>query len=121
MPQPYSPDYNWLWGSKVEDPIATLRVRVTASDSEGAREAVQGYFASLPADENGVHGEGGWAAYHRRDLSDDTHEVIDLVSGGEDVADGIEAAADSLYNHLKADTALGIEWEQLPLESASGS
>ncbi|AKK10039.1 hypothetical protein [Corynebacterium uterequi] len=101
----YRMDYDWLWG-KCRD-TATVRLRVTG---EAARGAVDAFLAALPADDAGVRGRGGWAV--RRTLSAPGVVELEIISGGQDVADGIFYGTDAAYEALKP-FEVALSWENL--------
>lgn len=115
-PTPWTPDLGWLWGSGVEDPVATLRLHVQHPDPDLLEAAVTRLLGSLRSDSNGVHGQGGWAVHPRPGLAAPGAAVLDLVSGGQDVADGIEAAAEAAFESLTLTKGVRLRWEQLPLQ-----
>lgn len=117
-PTPWTPDFDWLWGSGVEDPVATLRLHVQHPDPDLVEASVTRFVGGLSSDSNGVRGSGGWAVHPRPELSTPGIAVLDLVSGGQDVADGIEAAADAAFESMTRTKGVRLRWEQLPLETS---
>lgn len=106
MSMRYEMDYDWL-ANDISD-SATVRLTVTGPH---ARSAVMEWLEDLPADALGTRGRGGWMV---KEVSAAPEEaVLDLTSGGQDVADGIEAATTEAHDVL---SALGceLEWEQRP-------
>lgn len=116
-PAPWRVDLEWLWGTDPEGPVATLRLRVDHDDAAVASAAVARFLDDLPADDQGMRGRGGWAAIPRPELAGATSRVLDLVSGGEDVADGLQEAAEAAFESLSTTPAIRLQWEQLPLAS----
>ena len=59
--QPWQVDLDWLWGTPPgnDGSPATLRLDVVGP---GAARAAAAWLGSLPGDENGVRGRGGWRA-----------------------------------------------------------
>lgn len=53
----------------------------------------------------------------RPELAGATSRVLDLVSGGEDVADGLQEAAEAAFESLSTTPAIRLQWEQLPIAS----
>ena len=87
-------------------------------DAAVASAAVARFLDDLPADDQGMRGRGGWAAIPRPELAGATSRVLDLVSGGEDVADGLQEAAEAAFESLSTTPAIRLQWEQLPLATA---
>lgn len=112
--QPWHVDFDWLWGSSLPDPVATLRVTVCHGDALRLR---QDFLNTLHRDAEGVAGAGGWAAYDR-EIRDEGVWVVDLVSGGEDVADALQDAASRLYEAVADTPGVQLTWKQLPLRNA---
>ena len=106
-------DLDWLWGTPPgnDGSAATLRLDVTGP---GAARAAEGWMDSLSADEDGVRGEGGWRADPGDVEGGENHAVILLTSAGEDVADGLEDAADTAHEALSAVPGLRLQWTPLP-------
>ncbi|MDY5403553.1 MAG: FMN-binding negative transcriptional regulator [Trueperella sp.] len=118
-PRRYVVDYNWLW---VDPPSndgtpAVLRLVLTDGIRTRARVAADAWLAGLPSDGR-MRGSGGWAVREARECPHSGAFVVELISAGEDVADGIEAAAEDAYANLIAGTDLGARWEQLPREES---
>ncbi|KTF04652.1 putative FMN-binding domain protein [Trueperella bernardiae] len=119
-PRRYVVDYGWLW----EEPPhndgtpAVLRLVLTDGAETNARAAAEEWLAGLPQD-GGMPGRGGWAVKGGVVECEHAGAVgLDLVSAGEDVADGISAAAEDAFANLIASTDLGVRWEQLPREES---
>ncbi|ADH92276.1 hypothetical protein EBF03_02545 [Arcanobacterium haemolyticum] len=108
----YKLDYDWVWSHNSLG-TRTLRLIIKDDDPAKLRTAVTSYIRSLPTDANGIAGRGGWAIYPNVNESTPNAIVIDIVSGGEDVADGIEDGADYAYNHLRKTAGITLEWRQL--------
>ncbi|MBE6485153.1 MAG: hypothetical protein E7Z96_10410 [Actinomycetaceae bacterium] len=108
-PERYALDYEWMWDRRRETDVATLRVVAHHQDPRIARAAILTFLNGLPTDDNGVRGRGGWAAYPVANREN----ALDLVSGGQDVADGIESAADDAFEALSAWPGLTLTWQQL--------
>ncbi|SJN15456.1 Possible GRAM domain [Micrococcus lylae] len=106
-------DLDWLWGTPPgnDGSAATLRLDVTGP---GAAHAAVRWMDSLSADEDGVRGEGGWRADPGNVGGGEDHAVILLTSAGEDVADGLEDAADTAYEALSAVPGLQLHWAPQP-------
>ncbi|PHP53590.1 hypothetical protein [Actinomyces ruminis] len=51
----------------------------------------------------------------------DTASAVDIVSGGEDVADGIQAGADAVFNALARVDGIVLTWHQLQTDAAPGT
>ena len=87
--QPWQVDLDWLWGTPPgnDGSPATLRLDVVGP---GAARAAAAWLGSLPGDEDGVRGRGGWRADPGEQPDADDHAVLLLTSAGEDVADGLE-------------------------------
>ncbi|WIK83274.1 MULTISPECIES: hypothetical protein [Micrococcus] len=106
-------DLDWLWGTPPgnDGSAATLRLDVIGP---GAAQAAARWMESLDADEDGVRGEGGWRADPGGVAGGEDHAVILLTSAGEDVADGLEDAADTAYEALSAVPGLRLHWTPQP-------
>ena len=111
--QPWQVDLGWLWGTPPgnDGSPATLRLDVVGP---GAARAAAAWLSSLPGDEDGVRGEGGWRADPGNVRGGEDHAVILLTSAGEDVADGLEDAADTAYEALSAVPGLQLHWTPQP-------
>lgn len=117
--QPWKVDLDWLWSTPPgnDGSPATLRLDVTG---RGASREAAVWLASLPGDEDGVRGRAGWRADPGEQPSGSDrhqgqdHAVLLLTSSGEDVADGLEAAADDAYAALAAVGGLTLRWTPLP-------
>lgn len=107
----YIMDYDWVWGPSGD--IATLRVSVEHDDPEVAEQAIARFLDGLSRDVNGIRGAGGWAVYP----VPGEPRTLDLVSGGEDVADAIQDAADTLFDAVGDVPGLTLSWRQLPLSN----
>ena len=79
-----------------------------------AARAAAAWLSSLPGDEDGVRGRGGWRADPGEQPGADDHAVLLLTSAGEDVADGLEDAADDAHAALAAVEGLTLRWTPLP-------
>lgn len=104
----YVMDYDWLWTRPPHNDGTSATVRLTVRGA-GAGRAVRAWLDRLAAENDGFSGRGGWGARLHECLLDDA--VVDLVSGGEDVADGIEDATDEAYAELQI---FELEWVNLP-------
>ncbi|CAM3631305.1 hypothetical protein MILU53160_05470 [Micrococcus luteus] len=111
--QPWQVNLDWLWGTPPgnDGSPATLRLDVVGP---GAARAAAAWLSSLPGDEDGVRGRGGWRADPGEQPDADDHAVLLLTSAGEDVADGLEDAADDAYAALAAVEGLTLRWTPLP-------
>lgn len=134
----YGVNYEWLWAKTHGYPLARLQAHFLAREPQlGELDfCLDAFFASLSRDENGVAGSGGWAVYRRdsESLADcpqtdslDVHglpelgsgecnRVIEIVAGGEDIADAIEDGAQRLYEFVKDCPGVQLRWVELPLE-----
>ncbi|CAM3851014.1 hypothetical protein [Corynebacterium frankenforstense] len=115
----YEVDYDWLWTNPPHNDgtPATVRMTVTDGRRDAAAPAVEAWLGTLtPSGDAFVCG--GWVArvIERHGSRGDApgRVVVDLTSGGEDVADGIQDATEQAYAHLGEATDLGLTWEQLP-------
>lgn len=115
----YEVDYDWLWTNPPHNDgtPATVRMTVTDGRRDAAAPAVTAWLETLtPSGDAFVCG--GWVArvIERHGVRGDApgRVVLNLTSGGEDVADGIQDATEQAYAHLGEDTDLGLSWEQLP-------
>lgn len=97
-PNPYLMDFDWAWDGK---DVKTLAVKVENADLEP-------FLASLYQDENGVRGSGGWAIYPQEEAG-----LYHLVSGGEDLADALEDAAERIYEAVWLQPGAKLSWYQL--------
>lgn len=116
MAKPYVLDYEWLWGGApgIDGSSATVRLTVTGPN---ARAAVLQWLDDVPVDSFGLRGRGGWMV---TEIKWETDEVIvDITSGGQDVADGIEDGTTEAYEVLSP-FGVGLCWRQLPRDSAVG-
>lgn len=112
MAERYHMDYDWLWTRPPHNDGSLATVRLTVSGN-GARRAVDGWFAQLPQDSAGVRGGGGWAVTEVSSAVDGRTVVLDITSGGEDVADGIEWGTGQAFEALDGQ-GLTFTWENLP-------
>lgn len=111
-PNRYTMDYDWLWAQPPHNDgsLATVRLTVVGNN---ARRAVDEWLATMPASENGVRGRGGWVV-REIDCGRDTERVVlDITSGGEDVADGIEWGSSEAFEVLD-EAGVVLSWENLP-------
>lgn len=111
--QPWQVDLDWLWGIPPgnDGSPATLRLDVVGP---GAARAAAAWLSSLPGGGDGVRGRGGWRADPGAQPDTDDHAVLLLTSAGEDVADGLEDAADDAHAALAAVGGLTLRWTPLP-------
>lgn len=109
----YVMDYDWLWTRPPHNDGTSATVRLTVRGA-GAGQAAQAWMDELAAEHEGITGRGGWVARLRAASLDDA--VVDLVSGGEDVADGIDWATEEAYEVLGR---FDLEWENLPRGTGS--
>ncbi|WP_053071013.1 hypothetical protein [Corynebacterium pilosum] len=90
---PYRMDYDWLWGSPEtggpgnDGSSATVRLTVTGPN---ARNAVMQWFDDLRPDEFGLRSRGGWLVTEMKWEPEEV--IVDITSGGEDVATGSRTA-----------------------------
>ncbi|WP_406712943.1 FMN-binding negative transcriptional regulator [Trueperella pyogenes] len=118
----YTVDYDWLWTNPPHNDgsPAVLRLILTDGPTTSARAAAEAWLATLTEFGDGRRGSGGWAVDVVKMADKATCQgahgdvVLDLISGGEDVADGIDAAATEAYEQVIAGSDLGVTWEQLP-------
>ncbi|STC69165.1 hypothetical protein [Corynebacterium pilosum] len=114
---PYRMDYDWLWGSPEtggpgnDGSSATVRLTVTGPN---ARNAVMQWFDDLRPDEFGLRSRGGWLVTEMKWEPEEV--IVDITSGGEDVADGIEDGTTEAFDVLSP-FGVQFEWEQLPRDS----
>lgn len=113
-PRRYALDYDWLWNNPPHNDgrPATLRMTVGDGATDEARPAVEGWLSSLPSFAAGFYGWDGWAArivQFRPQVA-----VLEIISGGEDVLEGIDAGAYEAYDQMIRGTDLTVLWEQLP-------
>lgn len=113
--KPYEPDYDWFWGRKPGNDGTQATLRMTVSGEPAViRKAVAAWISTLSTDSNGVRGEGGWRV---DEVSREAEAIqLDITSGGEDVADGVIAGAESAVASLKHVDGIAVTWEQLPRE-----
>lgn len=112
QPCEYTLDYDWLWPHKRATEIAKLRVYVHLPVPGEAAKLVDAFAKSLPADENGVRGWGGWCVAEAK-TPIETESAIEIISAGEDVADSIQDGAESLFDAAQKKDAL-LYYVQLP-------
>lgn len=110
MSAAYDMDYDWLWAQPPGNDGTTATVRLTVRGAD-ARRVVDAWLDSLPVDSQGLRGEAGWVV-ERRDAARN-RVVVDITSGGEDVADGIYNGTTEAYAAL-APAGLDLTWLQLP-------
>lgn len=117
MSNEYVMDHDWL--DNTVDAPATVRLTVSG---ENARSAVQAWFDELATDQLGVRGRGGWMVQEVTDVakSSPNEVVVDITSGGEDVADGIEDATRDAYELFDA-MGFVLTWENLPRNAVNES
>ncbi|WP_454972712.1 hypothetical protein [Corynebacterium propinquum] len=122
---PYHVNLDWLWGMPPgnDGTPATVRAVVTGADACALATA---WFESLPADEDGNRGAGGWGVRLARVDETARRAVVEITSAGEDVADGIEDGTENLYSFLavrvqnaqnaseEPSAGLTVEWQELP-------
>lgn len=113
----YVVDYDWLWQRQDPTAAATLRVSVSHATPQVAAQALCRLLESLPSDAGGVRGSGGWAVYPVAG----NPCALDLVSGGQDVADGIQAGADAVFDALAPVDGIGLTWHQVTTEAVPSS
>jgi transcriptional regulator len=110
MSNKYVMDHDWL-DNRIDAP-ATVRLTVSGAN---ARAAVQAWFDELATDQLGVRGRGGWMVQEVTDVAKSTPDevVVDITSGGEDVADSIEDATTDAFDLFDA---MGFEltWVNRP-------
>lgn len=113
-PRRYQVDLDWLWTQPPHNDGSPATVRLTVRDGvrDRACSRVASWLSRLPADEQGLHGSGGWTVRIVETCADTV--TVDITSAGEDVADGIEAGTESAFDHLAPGTDLGLSWQQLP-------
>ena len=113
-PREYTVDYDWLWDNPPHNDgtPATVRLTVTNGQRDDAARRVDAWLESLDSDGEGNYFSGGWGV--REAARDDAQVVLEITSGGEDVADGIEDGTQSAYDYLGEGTDLDLQWEQLP-------
>ncbi|MDO5033986.1 MAG: hypothetical protein Q4E01_01155 [Actinomycetaceae bacterium] len=125
----YRLDYDWLWSKPPHNDgsVAKLRVILEASskiDEEvpsaaglqlSLQNVVREWLESLPYSAPPVWGAGGWAASVVEE--EPRRVVVEVWSAGEDVADGIEDAARSLYDAVLQGRAVSAVYEQVPRDA----
>lgn len=113
-PREYVVDYDWLWTNPPHNDgaPATVRLAVTDGERDQAQPLVDKWLATLERDPAGNYVCGGWGV--RVATRDDAHVTLDITSGGEDVADGIQDGTESAFEYLGNGTDLDLQWEQLP-------
>lgn len=114
----YEPDYDWLWTYPPHNDGSEARLRITLQGADdGATNSslpdlVHNWLDTLLVFEESTWGAGGWAV---RIVSEaDDQVVLELWSAGEDVADGLQAGTESLFEGVLQDTDLQVTYEQLP-------
>jgi len=107
----YVVDYDWLWQRHDPTARAVLRAVVSHVSPDVAHSTLDRFIASLPADSRGVRGRAGWAVFPVD--TDCGAAAVDIVSGGEDVADGIQSGADAVFDALTQVDGVSITWHQL--------
>lgn len=110
---PWQLDLDWLWQTPPGNDGSPATLQVDVFGPEAARAATA-WLASLPLDNNGVRGRAGWRADPASQPDSVEHATLLLTSAGEDVADGLEAAADDIYQALAAGHGLTVRWTPLP-------
>ncbi|QOQ38036.1 hypothetical protein [Trueperella pecoris] len=115
-PRKYSVDYDWLWTRPPHNDGTPATVRLTLTDGRGSRahDAVDAWLASLGPAEDGMYGQAGWVVVEKERRRRSV--VLEITSGGEDVADGIDDGTDAAYRAVIEGTDLEVTWEQLPRE-----
>lgn len=113
-PRRYVLDYDWLWNNPPHNDGTPAAVRMTVGDgAEGeARPAVEAWLSSLPSIAAGFYGRDGWAT--RIVQFRPQTAVLEIISGGEDVLEGIDAGTYEAYDQMVRGTDLTVLWEQLP-------
>ncbi|SHE25111.1 hypothetical protein [Actinomyces glycerinitolerans] len=117
----YAVDYDWLWHRRDPTAAAILRVSVSHPTPQLAAHALERFLATLPTDAKGVQGHEGWAVFPVAGDPSATVSSIDIVSGGEDVSDGIQAGADAVFNALAQVDGIGLAWHQLAADAVPGT
>lgn len=108
----YQPDYDWLWET-IEAP-AILRCTIEGSPEDLA--LLDRAIDALEQDDQGIRGWGGWAL-ESYPPSNPRQRVVDLVSGGQDVAESLIDAAEELYSYLARPREMTVTWQQLPRDT----
>lgn len=113
-PRRYALDYDWLWNSPPHNDGSPAAVRMTIGDGavDEARPAVEAWLSSLPSFAAGFYGGGGWATRIVQFRPETA--VLEIISGGEDVLEGIDAGTHEAYDQMIRGTDLTVLWEQLP-------
>ncbi|MDD7582031.1 hypothetical protein ACEE23_04240 [Corynebacterium sp. 32222D000AT] len=108
----YQMDYDWLWDNPPHNDgtPATVRLVVTDGERDSAQAALAAFLDSLERTEDGAYVSGGWVAAVRSQEP----LTVDITSGGEDVADGIQDGTERAYEYFGRGTDLGLRWTQLP-------
>lgn len=104
----YVMDYDWLWTNEPHNDGSPATVLVSIS-GDGAEKAVRSWLQKLAAESGGITGSGGWVAKLREAAED--RVVLALISGGEDVADGIYWATEEVGEVF---ARFELKWENLP-------
>lgn len=117
-PRKYTVDYDWLWAKPPHNDgsPATVRARVSAGTEPSPSDPmlcpsrkIRAWWESLTEFSETARGKGGWVAHI------DAHEgVVEITSGGEDVADGIQDGTESFFEGVINGTDFVVEYEQLP-------
>lgn len=111
----YAIDLDWVWGPANPDLTGVARLRATVSHPKPhqAERKIDAWFASFDVGEGDSRWQGGWAVTALSRAK--THVVLELVSGGQDVAESLTDAIDSLYDAV-GDDETKISWEPQPIE-----
>lgn len=110
----YTIDLDWAWGpaNRDLDGVATLRATIADPESDLAARKVEAWLATIPLGDGESRWSGGWAVTVKSRSA--THVIVELVSGGQDVAESLADAVASLQ-----DAVLGqgttIDWAPQPI------
>lgn len=106
----YSIDLDWVWGAANRGlkGVATLRATISNPASKVAERKVDAWLALFELGEGDSRWRGGWSVEVTSRSA--KHVVLELVSGGQDVADSLTDAIESLQDAVLGDGTT-IMWE----------
>ncbi|MGF3056658.1 hypothetical protein [Microbacterium sp. YY-01] len=110
----YTIDLEWVWGPENRhlEGIATVRATVSDPAAGLAAQKTRTWLKRLRRDDETSWISGGWAASIRQ--QDAVSIVLDLTSGGQDVAESLSDAVEQLQDAVLTG-ATTIRWEPQPI------
>jgi hypothetical protein len=113
--EPYRLDLDWVWGheNRQLDGVATLRATVADPSAHVASRRVDAWLDTVENGSGASYWQGGWAVEVKE--RNTTSVVLDLISGGQDVADSLSDAVSRLQRAVcRGNTT--VAWEPQPIE-----